>query len=131
VEELGYEDLLLLDREANVVYAGYKSVDLGVNMREEPYTSSSLTRAFDQLLRTGSLDQVIITDFERYLPSLNVPTAWVLSPVGTATNILGVMAVQVPIGRINAVMTGDRQWAQQGLGETGEVYLAGPDLTMQ
>jgi hypothetical protein len=41
------------------------------------------------------------------------------------------MAVQVPIDQINAVMTGDESWADQGLGATGEVYLAGDDRLMR
>ncbi|MFJ6680214.1 adenylate/guanylate cyclase domain-containing protein [Microbacterium sp. NPDC091382] len=131
VDDLGYEDVLILNKEADVVYSAYKSVDLGVNMKEEPYTTSALTRAYEEVLRTGSLDAVVTTDFERYLPSLNVPTAWILSPVGTATNIIGVMAVQIPIDQINAVMTGNETWADQGLGDTGEVYIAGPDLQMR
>ena len=124
VDTLGYEDALIIDRDGNVVYSAYKSVDLGVNLREEPYASSSLTR-LPAGLRNGSLDEVVTTDFERYLPSLNVPTAWVMSPIGSATDIIGVLAVQVPITQINAVMTGDKNWEQQGLGKTGEVYLAG------
>lgn len=131
VEELAYEDLLILDRDANVVYSAYKSVDLGVDMSEEPYTSSALTTAFATVMRDGSLDSVVTTDFERYLPSLNIPTAWVVSPVGTATDIIGAIAIQVPITQINAVMTGDQSWEQQGLGQTGEVYLAGPDALMR
>lgn len=131
VETLNYEDVLILDTQANIVYSAYKSVDLGVNMQEEPYTNSALTRAYEQVLRNGSVDEVVTTDFERYLPSLNIPTAWVLSPIGTATNITGVLAVQVPVEQINSVMTGDERWAQQGLGETGEVYLAGQDELMR
>ncbi|MFP5406704.1 MAG: adenylate/guanylate cyclase domain-containing protein, partial [Gammaproteobacteria bacterium] len=131
VDTLGYADVLVLNKSADVVYAAYKSVDLGVSMHEEPYTQSVLTKAFDEVMRNGSLDEVIITDFERYLPSLNVPTAWVISPIGTATNIEGALAVQVPVDQINAVMTGDGQWVAQGLGQTGEVYLAGPDRTMR
>ena len=131
VDTLDYEDVLVLDRDGNVVYSAYKSVDLGVNMNEEPYTSTTLASAVREVLRNGSIDEVITTDFERYLPSLNVPTAWVVSPVGTATDVEGVLAVQVPIDQINAVMTGNSGWAEQGLGETGEVYVAGPDLTMR
>lgn len=119
--------MLVLDRDANVVFSAYKSVDIG----EEPYGDSTLTSAYEEVLRSGSLDQVITTDFERYLPSLNVPTAWVLSPIGTATNIVGVLAVQIPVDQINAVMTGDGRWAEQGLGATGEVYLAGEDKLMR
>ncbi len=131
VDELGYEDVLLLDREGNVAYSAYKSVDLGVNMTEEPYTDSALTLAFREALRTGSLNVVVTTDFERYLPSLNVPTAWVVSPIGSATEVIGALAVQIPITQINSVMTGDRKWADQGLGETGEVYLVGEDKLMR
>ncbi len=131
ITTLGYEDLLVLDVDANVVYSGYKSVDLGVNLREEPYANSALTKATEEVLRSGSLDAVVTTDFERYLPSLNVPTAWVVSPIGTSTNVIGVLAVQVPIDQINAVMTGNDGWREQGLGETGEVYLAGEDLLMR
>nr|WP_314843346.1 adenylate/guanylate cyclase domain-containing protein [uncultured Microbacterium sp.] len=131
VDELGYEDVLVLDKSANVVFSAYKSVDLGVNMREEPYGETALTQAFDAVMRNGSLDEVMTTDFERYLPSLNVPTAWVISPVGKATDIVGAIAVQIPVEQINSVMTGDSQWASQGLGDTGEVYLAGKDLLMR
>ncbi len=131
VDTLGYEDTLIIDRNGNVAYSAYKSVDLGINLREEPYASSSLTKGYQQVLRNGSLDEVVTTDFERYLPSLNVPTAWVMSPIGTATDIIGVLAVQVPITQINAVMTGDKKWEQQGLGQTGEVYLAGSDKLMR
>lgn len=131
VDELGYEDVLILDRAGNVVYSAYKSVDLGVNMNEEPYTSSVLTTAINGAYASGSLNTFVTTDFERYLPSLGVPTAWVVSPVGTSTELIGALAVQIPIDQINAVMTGNEQWETQGLGETGEVYLAGDDLLMR
>lgn len=131
VDELGYEDVLVLDKSANVVFSAYKSVDLGVNLREEPYSETVLTAAFDEVMRNGSVNEVITTDFERYLPSLNVPTAWVISPVGSATDIIGALAVQVPVEQINTVMTGGNRWAAQGLGNTGEVYLAGKDTLMR
>ena len=131
VDTLGYEDTLIINRDGDVAYSAYKSVDLGASLRDEPYASSVLTKSFEQVMRNGSLDEVITTDFERYLPSLNVPTAWVMSPIGSATDIIGVLAVQVPITQINAVMTGDQKWEQQGLGKTGEVYLAGGDKLMR
>ena len=34
IQTLEYEDVLIMDPEGNVVYSAYKSVDLGVNMRE-------------------------------------------------------------------------------------------------
>jgi len=131
VDQLDYEDVLVLDRAGNVVYSAYKSVDLGVNLNEEPYTSSVLTTAVNNAYASGSLNSFVTTDFERYLPSLGVPTAWVVSPIGDETKLIGALAVQIPIDQINDVMTGGNQWKAQGLGDTGEVYLAGDDLLMR
>jgi class 3 adenylate cyclase len=131
VSELGYEDLLIIDLDGNIVFSAFKSIDLGINLREEPYSESILTTAFSETILNGSVDAVMTTDFERYLPSLNVPTAWVVSPLGSATDLVGALAVQVPITQINAVMTGNEQWKAQGLGDTGEVYLVGQDGLMR
>lgn len=131
VETLNYEDVLLLDHDGNVVYTAYKSVDLGIDIHEEPYADSSLTGAFDETMQSGSLNKVVTTDFERYLPSLGVPTSWVVSPIGTGSDIVGAMAVQVPIDQINDVVTGSGRWDEQGLGVTGEVYLVGRDDLMR
>lgn len=131
VEEVGYEDVLIIDGDGNVVYSAYKAVDLGISLERTPYANSALTAAFNRVMQTGSLDEVVTTDFERYIPSLNVPTAWVVSPLGTSDSIDGVMAIQVPVDQINSVMTGGQQWTEQGLGETGEVYLAASDGLMR
>ncbi|MCU1406303.1 MAG: hypothetical protein JWQ43_2606 [Glaciihabitans sp.] len=131
VEQLGYEDVLLLNTTGDVVYSAYKGVDLGVNILAAPYTDTGLSNAYRDVLRTNTVDALATSDFERYVPSLNVPTAWITSPVGTAGAITGVLAVQIPIETINATMTGNEAWSDQGLGRTGEVYLAGPDETMR
>ena len=131
VDQLGYEDVLLINTTGDVVYTAYKGTDLGVNLREAPYTDSALTAAYDQVMRTGALDTVVTTDFERWIPSLYVPTMWIVSPIGSEGEVTGAMAVQVPIDQINATMSGSGQWSQQGLGHTGEVYLVGEDRLMR
>jgi class 3 adenylate cyclase len=42
-----------------------------------------------------------------------------------------VLAVELPVEAINTIMTADQAWEAQGLGETGETYLAGPDFLMR
>ncbi len=37
------------------------------------------------------------------------------------------LAIQVAIHEVNNVMDGGRQWQEQGLGASGQVYLVGPD----
>lgn len=131
IDELGYEDVLLINPEGRVVYTAYKGVDLGLSLHEQPMTDTVLTAAFTELMRANALDAVVMTDFERYLPSLNVPNAWVVSPVGREGAITGALAVQIPIDVINAVLTGNEGWAEQGFGETGEAYLVGADRLMR
>lgn len=128
--QLGYEDALLLDTEGNVVYSAYGGVDLGTNVLSGPY-QGALGAAYEQAIRTNTVDSAVMSDFERYQPSLDVPTAWIVSPIGSGGNTTGALAVQIPIATINSVMTGDNGWKADGLGATGEVYLAGPDEVMR
>src|SRR5262249_24110447 len=69
--------------------------------------------------------------FESYAPSLGAPAAFVAASIFEAGHRLGVMVLQIPLGRIDAVMTGDRNWMRQGLGRAGETYLVGPDDRMR
>ncbi len=131
VDDLGYEDVLLINSEGRVVYTAYKGIDLGLSLHEQPMTDTVLTAAFTEIMRSNTLDAVVMTDFERYLPSLNIPNAWVVSPVGRSGAITGALAVQIPIDAINSVLTGDEGWADQGFGQTGEAYLVGDDNLMR
>lgn len=131
VHQVGYEDLLLLNLDGDVVYSAYKGVDLGTNLNDGPYRNSLLAGAYRDVLASNSVDAVETTDFERWIPSLNVPGLWVVSPVGNDSAITGVLAVQIPMQTVNDVMTGHERWKEQGLGDTGEVYLAGPDRLMR
>ncbi|MGB3353696.1 MAG: adenylate/guanylate cyclase domain-containing protein [Mycobacterium sp.] len=127
----GFEDSVILDTNGNVVYTAYKGADLGTNLFTGPYRTSLLADAYRQTLQATSVDQTIVTDFERYPPSYDKPTPWVLSPIGSGGSIVGVLALQLPLDGINNVMTGDRGWEEDGLGATGETYLAGPDKLMR
>ncbi|KAA9111391.1 adenylate/guanylate cyclase domain-containing protein [Microbacterium rhizomatis] len=131
VQQVGYEDLLLFNLQGDVVYSAYKGIDLGTNVVDGPFRDSALGKAYQEAIATNSTSTVITTDFERYIPSLNAPALWVLSPVGNDTAITGVLAAQIPISKINDVMTGKNRWKEQGLGDTGEVYLVGPDHLMR
>ncbi len=131
VEAQGYEDLALMDTNGNVVYSAYAGADLGTNVEDGPYRDSNLATGYQDALQLTSSDDIVVTDFARYVPSLNVPTLWVMSPVGEDGKIIGVMAVQVPVDLINQVMTGDQHWAKDGLGDTGESYLVGDDNLMR
>lgn len=131
VEQVGYEDLLMLNLDGDVVYSAYKGVDLGTNLESGPFRDSLLADAYREVVASNSVNAVRTTDFERWIPSLNVPSFWVLSPIGNDSRVTGVLAVQMSIDAVNDILTGNEQWAEQGLGQTGEVYVAGHDRLMR
>ncbi len=77
------------------------------------------------------MDFVWITDFQPYQPQLDAPTAWVVSPVGMNGKIEGVMALPLPMSKINRIMTANKHWDAAGMGPSTETYLAGPDNLMR
>lgn len=131
VERFDYEDILLLDTEGNVVYSVYKGVDLGTNVDTGPFAGTDLADAYDQALTSNTVDFATVTDFARYQPAYDEPISWAVSPIGSDGDIVGVLALQVPSRSINAIMTGGEDWSADGLGRTGEVYLAAPDRLMR
>ncbi|MFY9712770.1 MAG: adenylate/guanylate cyclase domain-containing protein [Microbacterium sp.] len=131
IEEAGYEDALLLNLEGDVVFSAYKGADLGTNLNTGPYRDTAFAQTYRDTIATNTVDSLGITDFERWIPSMNVPTLWVVSPVGNDSGITGAIAFQVSLDAVNDVMTGDEGWKSQGLGDTGEVYLVGRDDLMR
>ncbi|MGH3542332.1 MAG: adenylate/guanylate cyclase domain-containing protein, partial [Mycobacterium sp.] len=126
-----YGDALLLDTQGNVVYCANKDADLGTNILTGPYRESNLRDAYEQALGANDIDFIWITDFQPYQAQLDAPTAWLVSPIGTLDKIEGVMALPLPISKINAIMTADKNWIAAGMGTTTETYLAGPDTLMR
>lgn len=130
VNQFAFEDALLIDTRGNVVYSAYKGVDLGTNILNGPYRGSNLTDAYREAMNANALDHVAVTDFGDYRPS-DEPAAWMVSPVGPASHIQGVLALQLPIAKLNRVMTFGTDWETAGLGRTGETLIVGPDNLMR
>jgi class 3 adenylate cyclase len=126
-----YRDVLLLDMQGNVVYSVLKGPDLGTNILTGPYRESNLREAYQKALASNDVDFVWITDFQQYQPALDTPTAWVVSPIGMNGKFEGVMALPVPVAKINKIMTADKHWETAGMGPATETYLAGPDYLMR
>jgi class 3 adenylate cyclase len=131
VTRFDYRDALLLDLGGNVVYTVNKGPDLGTNILTGPYRETKLRDAYQKALASNDVDFVWITDFAPYQPQLDAPTAWVVSPIGMNGKIDGVMALPVPIAKINNIMTANKNWQTGGMGGATETYLAGPDNLMR
>jgi class 3 adenylate cyclase len=131
VSRFGFVDAALLDKAGNVVYSANKGVDLGTNILTGPYRENNLQDAYRKAMASNSAGYVAVTDFEKYQPTRDQPTAWMVTAVGPGGRTEGALALQFPITGLNRAMTTAKQWAANGLGKTGETYLAGPDDLMR
>src|SRR6478736_1621342 len=122
-----FEDVLLIDTEGDVVYTAYKGVDLGTNLFDGPYRLSNLADAYREAMARNIVGNVVIADFAAYNPSLGNPAGWAVTPIAADGEVIGALAVELPIDRINDVMTVEGAFALNGLGATGETYLVGQD----
>ncbi len=126
-----FEDVLMIDTDGNVVYTAFKGVDLGTNLLEGPYRLSNLSEAYREAMSRNIVGDVVLTDFAAYNPSLGNPAGWAVTPIADGGEVIGALAIELPIDRINQVMTVGGAWEINGLGRTGETYLVGSDGTMR
>nr|WP_082992862.1 adenylate/guanylate cyclase domain-containing protein [Mycobacterium sp. 1245111.1] len=126
-----YRDAMLLDTRGNVVYNVSKGPTLGTNILTGPYRGSNLRGAYEKAMAADSVDFVWITDFQAFQAAGGMPIAWLVSPIGVAGKTDGVMALPLPISKVNRIMTADQRWKAAGMGATAETYLAGPDGLMR
>ena len=131
LDYFGYYDIFLVDLEGNIVYSVFKEVDFGTSLTEGPYSETNFARAFRAALEAEDSETVIVEDFEPYHPSYNAPASFMASPIFDGEEKIGVLVYQAPIDRINNIMTNDQNWADVGLGDSGETYLVGPDFLLR
>lgn len=132
VERFGYYDLFLIDLESgSIVYSVYKEADFATNLTRGPYLYSNLAVAVAAVRRSPRPGAVRMVDYAAYEPSYGVPAAFIAGPIFDGARAVGVVALQLPVDEINRVMTGDRRWREDGLGESGETYLVGQDYLMR
>lgn len=122
-----YYDVFLFDLEGNLVYSVFKETDFATNFLTGPYKNSGLAKTYRAALEADQTDFVAFNDFEPYAPSHNAPASFIARMVyDVEGGRVGVLAYQMPIGRLDAFMA-----ESTGLGETGETYLVGQDKFMR
>jgi len=131
VHEFGFYDLLLISGSGHIVYSVSKEVDLGTNLLDGPYQDSNLATVFQEAQQGALGDRVSLVDFAPYEPSFGEPASFIAAPIVDGAWLLGVLVFQMPVGEIDRVMTSNRNWQIDGLGETGESYLVAPDFRMR
>lgn len=121
-----YYDIFLFDTRGNLVYSVFKELDYATNLNTGPWKDSDLGNAFRASLDAAP-GEIAFFDFRPYAPSNDAPAGFMSTPVtDDAGKTIGVLAFQMPVARINAIMS-----ESAGLGDTGEVLIVGEDRLMR
>ena len=133
LEKFGYYDIFLVDVDTggHIAYSVYKEVDYATSLLDGPYADTNFADAYNAARGAGDKDFVKIVDYEPYPPSYNAPASFIASPIFDGDEKIGVLVFQMPIDRINGIMTNDQNWSAVGLGESGETYLVGQDFKLR
>ena len=127
-EAFGYYDIYLIDADTgHVIYSVAKEVDFATSLKDGPYADSGLAAAYRQAMSDGQDTAPTFVDFTRYVPSYGAPAGFVATPIYSEKDErLAVLAFQFPIDSLNNIMM-----ERDGMGETGDAYLVGPDNLMR
>jgi methyl-accepting chemotaxis protein len=125
-ETRGYYDIFLISPNGDVVYSYTKEPDFGTNLANGQWKESDLAKVWRQVNDAKGGVPVAFTDFAAYAPSNGVAASFIATPVMRGEEYLGVLAFQMPVGKINAYMQ-----RAEGMGESGETYVVGSDYLMR
>jgi class 3 adenylate cyclase len=132
VKIFGFEDMMLVDADTlDIIYSYEKTSELGTNLETGPYANTLLGSKVRAMRQQKDRDDFKIVDFEPYRPNFGRPMGFAISPIFDGAQMIGMLVLQFPIDNFNKVLTGDFQWKEEGMGETGETFLVGPDGTMR
>jgi class 3 adenylate cyclase len=132
VRKFGYYDLYLIDYETQqILYDVSKDRDFGTSLASGPYRDSNLAKLVRKCLEAKSPDEVFFSDFEPDEASAGEPTQYVASPIWDNGKPIGVFALQLSTVAIDNVMTSQHNWKRDGLGESGEAVIVGPDYLLR
>ena len=133
LERFGYYDIFLVDANTggHIVYTVFKEVDFGTSLIDGPYKDTNIAKVYRDALQLEEQDVTVIVDFDSYDPSYGAPAAFIASPIFDGDEKIGVLIFQLPVDKINAIMTNNQNWSAVGLGESGETYIVGSDFTLR
>jgi class 3 adenylate cyclase len=131
-QKLKLYDLMLVDADSGaMVYSVLKEPDFGTSLVDGAYANSNIGRLFRQVLAEHKKGLVRLSDLENYTASNFDPSMFIATPVYANFKLIGVMIGQLSVEEISRTMNGDKSWAQDGLGKTGNAFVVGPNLLLR
>ncbi|WP_420208461.1 methyl-accepting chemotaxis protein [Candidatus Electronema sp. JC] len=109
----GYEDIMLVSADGDVVYSSGEESDLGQNLVKGSLRDSGVGRVFAKALKETSLE-----DYSAYAPANNQQTLFIGTPVKSDGQTIGAVIIQIPPKDINAIVQ-----EREGLESTFESFM--------
>ena len=132
IQKFGYYDLFLINHKTgDIVYSYFKETDFATSRLQGFYYQSALAELVRTVQSNPTKGSIQVADFKPYRPSYNAPAAFLATPIYSGSNMIGILAVQIPIEKINNAISRNNNWEVSGLQKTGEAYLVGPDSLMR
>jgi methyl-accepting chemotaxis protein len=126
LERFGYYDIFVIDPATNiVVYTVFKETDFAKRLDPATAPTDGLVRAV--MHAKGAPEHTShFEDFAPYEPSYNDAAAFVSAPIYKDGVLIAVLAMQLPVDRINGIVN-----EATGLGTSGHAFLVGADGRMR
>lgn len=122
LENTDYGDVFLLNLAGDIVYSYAKESDFATNVLSGAMQDSGLAKAF-LAARDGTADAAYFADFDRYSPRSGAAAAFLATQVRNPEGVVvGVYAIQLKTTPLEDIVN-----RPTGLGQTGEMYIVGPD----
>lgn len=124
LELIGWSDFFLLSSKGTVIYSTARNSDLRLNLTND-LNNSGFYHVFKKA-KAAENNEIFFSDLAPYEHSNNQPTAFAIKAVFSNTKLIGYIAFQQPLEKVNQIL-GNRV----GMGKTGESYLVGEDRLMR
>lgn len=129
-ETFGYQDIVLADANGRIVYSVAKEIDFGTSLFAGPYATSGMGDAFLEAIDAKAGD-ISFVDYRPYFPSYDEPASFIATPIVENGETQGVLIFKLPIQRLSGVISGQGQWQSAGFGQSGEMFMVGPDKVLR
>lgn len=132
--QIGYDDVYIVDaRKGYVMYSANKNIDYAVSLNNGYFSKTGLGEAYKKALKINAdhISGVYLSDFSFYMPSFGSPKFFISKPIYDGKKISGVLIFKLSSSIMNKITTYNKNWKNNGLGESGETFLVAKDGLMR
>ncbi len=131
LQEFGYYDIFIADpTSGNIVYSVFKELDFAASITSGPYSTTGIAEAFNLAMSATEHNQVFFSELSSYLPSYDALAGFLSTPIVENGQTVAILIFQIPLDRLNTLLTHQQKWSDVGFGLSGETYLVNPDSTL-